>query len=381
TPDPEHGRIERDPDGEPAGTLHEGAMDLVALPVPSGADWEAAILRAQAHLHSLGITAWQDAIVEPDTLAAYRALAERGELTAKVVGALWWDRERGEEQIDELREQRSAATAGRFRATAVKIMQDGVCENFTAAMLDPYFDGHGHRTENAGISMVEPALLRRVVTLLDREAFQVHVHAIGDRAVREALDAVEAARDANGPWDARHHIAHIQLIHPDDLPRFASLGVVANAQPLWACNEPQMVELTIPFLGPERAARQYPFASLVRAGATLAAGSDWPVSSPNPLLEIEVAVNRIDPQDRHGEPFLRQERLGLGAAIDAFTRGSAFVNRLEGSTGTIEAGASADLAVLDRDLLAPDAGPIGDASVVMTLVDGAVVFEDPGLEG
>jgi predicted amidohydrolase YtcJ len=379
TPDPEHGRIERDAAGEPTGTLHEGAMDLVPVPEPTQDQVQEAIRLAQARLHGFGITAWQDAWVTPQMLEAYRALAERGELTARVVASLWWEREQGLEQIERLVEERAGGSVGRLRATTVKIMQDGVCENFTAAMLSPYLDAGGGETTNRGISMVEPDLLNEAVTRLDALGFQVHVHAIGDRAVREALDAFEAAQGANGRNDARHHIAHIQVIDPDDIPRFASLGVVANAQPFWASHEPQMDDLTIPFLGPERTARQYPFASLLRAGATLAFGSDWAVSTPNPLLEMEVAVNRVAPDQRGTDPLLPGERLDLATAIAAFTEGSAFVNHLDHLTGTIEVGKAADLAVLDRDLFAPDAGPIGDARVLLTMVEGDAVFADPEL--
>ncbi len=254
-------------------------------------------------------------------------------------------------------------------------MQDGVAENFTAAMTAPYLDVHGHDTGNAGLSMVEPELLKRAATRLDAEGFQVHVHAIGDRAVREALDAFEAARAANGPTDGRHHIAHLQVVHPDDLPRFAALGVTANAQPFWACYDPQMVDLTLPFLGPVRSAWQYPFGSLLRAGARLAFGSDWTVSTANPLLELEVAVNRVDPDHRSADPFYPAECLTLEQGLRAFTQGSAYVNHLDHVTGTLEVGKLADLVVLDRDVLAPDAGPIGEAKVALTLVEGEVVFE------
>ena len=372
TPDPPDGRIERDEHGEPAGTLHEGAMELVErlVPPPTQAELEEGILRAQRRLHALGITAWQDAWVTEETLPAYRALAERGELTARVVASLWWDRTRGLEQIDELVERRRWGTLGRVDAGTVKIMQDGVCENFTAAMLEPYLtDGGG-----SGISFVEPGLLNQAVARLDGLAFQVHFHAIGDRAVREALDAIEHAGATNGARDARHHIAHIQVVHPDDVPRFARLGVVANGQPLWACHEPQMDELTIPFLGPERSTHQYPFASLLAAGARLAFGSDWTVSSANPLLEMEVAVTRVAPETRDAKPFLPEQRISLADALTAFTAGSAFVNRLD-ETGTIAPGKIADLAVIDHDVFAPGAGPIGDAKVVLTLVGGRVVFD------
>jgi predicted amidohydrolase YtcJ len=383
TPDPADGRIERDAGGRPSGTLHEGAADLVErlAPRPTPAEMVEGLRIAQRYLHTLGITAWQDAIVEDPEFAAYATLALRGELTARVVGALWWDRSRGEEQIEELIERRARGPIGRFSPTSVKIMQDGVLENFNGGMIEPYLDRHGSPTANRGRSFVDPSRLPGYVTRLDAEGFQVHFHAIGDRAVREALDAIEAALRANGRTDGRHHIAHIQVIHPTDLPRFAQLGVAANAQPYWACHEGQMDNLTIPFLGPERTTWQYPFASLLRSGARLAMGSDWSVSTPNPLLEIEVAVTRVADQTRDERPFLPDERLDLADAIAAFTRGSAWVNHLDAETGSLEVGKAADLVVLDRDLFAPDAGPIGDARCLMTLVEGVAVFEDPALEG
>jgi predicted amidohydrolase YtcJ len=378
TLDPEDGRIERDPaTGEPSGTLHEGAMELVEdiVPGPSSGQWEAAILKAQAYLHSLGITSWQDAYVQREQLAAYRVLAEGGELTARVVTALWWDRHRGKEQIEELVDLREWGTLGTLRASTVKVMQDGVAENFTAGMLEPYLDAGGRPTGNRGLSFVDPEELKGVVTRLDREGFQVHVHTIGDRAVREALDAIEASVRANGRRDARHHLAHLQVIHPDDLPRFAVLGVTATVQTFWACHEPQMDDLTIPFLGGERSARQYPFASLLRSGAPLACGSDWSVSTPHPLLQMEVAVTRVDPAHRGADPFLPEERITLEQAMEAFTMGSARVNHQERETGSIESGKLADLAVVDRDVFAPDAGPIGDARVLLTMVGGRVVHD------
>jgi predicted amidohydrolase YtcJ len=388
TPDPSDGRIERDADGEPSGTLHEGAMELVdrLIPPTSPERWIEGLRIAQAYLHSLGITAWQDAIVGGpyDTLGAYLTLAERGELTARVVGALWWDRHRGEDQVEGLLELRERGRAPRFRATSVKIMQDGVVENYTAAMVDPYLDVDGRPTDNAGLSFVEAEALKRYVTRLDAEGFQVHVHAIGDRAVRESLDAIEAARAVNGPSDRRHHLAHIQVIHPDDVPRFRRLGVVANGQPLWANYETQMTELTIPFVGAERAAWQYPFGSLVREGATLAFGSDWSVSSPNPLEEIHLAVNRkvwgeaiaeVGDARAVDEVFLPRERVDLPTAARAFTMGSAFVNHLDDVTGSIEVGKYADLVVLDRDPFAVPSSELHGVRVHLTFVEGVAVHE------
>ena len=321
TPDPPDGRIERTAAGAPAGALHEGAMNLVqrVVPPPGLAEQVAGIVAGQHHLHGLGVTAWQEAIVGdyagiPDCFDAFREAERQGLLTARVTGALWWPRSADLGYLDLLAERRAAAGQGRFRATSVKIMQDGVCENFTAAMLTPYLDGHGGPAASHGTSFFEAEELTAAVTAIDARGFGVHFHAIGDRAVREALDAVAAARAANGPGRGRHHIAHLQVVHPGDLPRFRALGVAANCQPLWACNEPQMTELTVPYLGNERAGWQYPFGSLAASGAQLCFGSDWPVSSANPLWEMHTAVNRTAPPGYpyggpdSDDPFLPAER-------------------------------------------------------------------------
>ncbi len=399
TPDPSDGRIEREPGGTPQGTLHEGAADLVGRLVPALTveDRLAGLLLAQRHLHARGITAWQDAIVgeylgHQDPLPVYLAAVASGTLTARVQAALWWDRSRGDEQLPDLLARREragghmAATGAadgppRFRAGTVKIMQDGVAENFTAGMLAPYLDPLGCHSRGSGLSYIDPAALPGYVSQLDAAGFQVHFHAIGDRAVREALDAIEAARaagrrDGAGSEDNRPHIAHVQVVHPDDVPRFAALNVTATIQGLWAAHEPQKDELTIPVLGAERAQRQYVFGELLRSGARLAAGSDWAVSSASPLRAIHVAVNRSLPgaTGPYAEPFLPEQRLDLAEALAAYTIGSAHVNHLDGETGTIERGKLADLVVLDRDPFAHPAADIGGTGVAATYVQGQEVY-------
>jgi predicted amidohydrolase YtcJ len=388
TPDPPDGRIERDADGEPVGMLQEGAASLVArlLPPVTEADYYLGLLAAQDYLLSLGITGWQDAILgrvmdEADPTNAYLRAAQAGTLLAKVVGALWWDRHRGLDQLPELLQRRNAGQAGSFRASSVKMMLDGVAENHTAAMLEPYLDSDGCATGQAGLDFIDPAELPRFVTALDREGFQVHFHALGDRAVRHALDALEAARRHNGEPSARHHLAHLQVVHPQDVPRFAALGATANIQPLWATHEPQMDDLTIPFLGERRAGWQYPFRSLLEAGAALCAGSDWPVSSPDPLWGTHVAVNRSLPASvggHGGGPFLPGQRLGLEPALAAYTSGSARVNGLESTAGAIRAGLDADFAVVDADLSVLPAQEICQASVRQTWAAGRLVYERRG---
>jgi hypothetical protein len=396
TPDPADGRIERDGDGVPTGMLQEGAISLIEslLPSVSAHEFDDALDRAQSLLHSLGITGWQDALVGaglgvPDNFEVYLRAAESGRLTARVRGALWWERERGAEQIQRFLERRAAGRAagnGRFDPGSIKIMQDGIIENRTAALNSPYFEpcacrGHGaadpgaDRDGASGLSFVDPARLREYVAELDRLGFQVHFHALGDRAVREALDAVEAALAANGQLGNRHHLAHLQVVHPTDVARFAALGATANIQPLWACHEPQMDELAIPLLGPERAQWQYPFRSLINSGAELAAGSDWPVTSPDPILGAHVAVNRIAPEaDADARPLIPAERLTLAEALTAYTAGSARVNHLD-LAGRIQTGLLADLVVLDRDPFDGPAHEIRQARVAATFIGGEAVFE------
>lgn len=403
TPDPSDGRIERDPvTGEATGTVHEGVAYRInehVVPEPTRAEWEAAILNAQEYLHGLGITGWQDAWVTPQTQAAYEALAADGRLTARVAGALWWERTRGLEQIDDLRARREQALKVRapghalgsgFHPTTIKIMTDGILENHTGALFEPYCDGcggHGSDSsgsesgheESRGLTYVEPKLLAAALVELDSFGFQVHMHAIGDRAVHNALNAVAAAKAVNGPSRNRHHIAHIQVIRPSDIARFAELDVIANCQAYWAQHEPQMDELTVPFLGPERAAQQYPFASLLAAGTRLAMGSDWAVTTANPLEQLEVAVTRIDPENRGNRSFLPEQRLTIDQAFDAFTAGSAYVN-LDEQGGRIEPGARADLVLLDTDVFDPEftakgRAPIADAKVELTIAGGEVVYE------
>ncbi|WP_111510732.1 amidohydrolase [Mycobacterium kyogaense] len=384
TPDPFDGRIERDADGHAIGTLQEGAMGLVArhIPLATQDDLDEALRVAQRQLLEWGVTAWHDAIVgatndTPDILDSYLRVTASGELKAHVVGALWWDRNRGLEQIPELAEKRERALAAGFQATTVKIMQDGVAENFTAGMLEPYLDSCGCPGENTGKSFVDPTTLIEIATQLDALGFQLHFHALGDRAVRESLDAVEAARKANGDKDLRHTLAHIQVVHPDDVPRFAELGVVANMQPLWARHEPQMDVLTIPFLGTRRAAWQYPFGSLHRAGAPLASGSDWPVSTGNPIHIIHTAVNRA-PVGATGSavmPFLGEQALSLADALIAHTLGTAYLNHDEGRSGSIELGKAGDIVILDRDIFAAPVAEIGSATVAYTIIGGDVVYD------
>ena len=391
TPDPADGRIERYPDGSPAGTLHDGAMRLVAEHVPAAttAELRAGLAAALRYLHSMGIAHYQDACVGAagelgivDTFGTYRDAAADGTLTASVTGALWWDRHRGLEQVEGLKTRREQARAGRFRATSVKLMLDGVCETFTAAMSAPYLDQHGHPTGHRGNFFIDPEELRQIARRLAAEEFQLHFHALGDGAVTAGLDAI-AALPAAQRAAGRHHLAHLQFITPGDMDRFRALGAVANFQPLWACSDPQMEELTIPFVGPERASWQYQIGGLARRGTRLAFGSDWPVSSGDPLQEMHVAVNRVLSRTlgRPGtpeceDPFLPGQAVTLEVALQAFTEGVAYVNHEEDVTGRLLPGLRADVVVLDQDLFAVPAADIGNTSAALTVASGQVVHGD-----
>ena len=381
TPDPADGRIERDSAGRPTGALHEGAMALVGslVPAPTSRDLTEALLTAQRHLHSVGIVGWQDALVGaglgmPDSLPTYLAARDSGALTAKVVLAQWWDRDRGLEQLPELISRRTLAAQAGLDASSVKLMQDGVCETHTAAMLDPYLDSHGHLTDNRGLSFIPAEALATYVAALDANGFQAHIHALGDRAVRDSLDAIEHARALNGASGLRHHLAHVQVVDAADVPRFAELEVTANIQPLWACRDEAVEVLTLPFLAPAAREQQYVFGSLLRTGARIACGSDWPVSDPAPLLGMHVAVNRRSPdQPADAAPLLPEEALTVSEALAGYTTGTAHLNRLEGSTGRIETGYAADLVVVDHDILGEDTSVLGRTRVTNTYVDGREV--------
>ncbi len=382
TPDPPDGRIDRDPrTGEAIGSFQEGADLLIEdkMPPDSEAKREAGLRYTIKYLNSLGITAIQDANVNEidDDLATYRKLDEAGELSLHVIGSIWWQRDQGVEQIENMKRLRSEYTKGHIDAGTVKIMQDGVMENYTAVMLEPYL--LPGKKDVRGIPMVEPEKLKEAVTRLDAEGFQVHFHAIGDGGIRQSLDAIEAARAANGDQGHRHHISHLQLIDQADVPRFKELGVVANYQPLWACADEYVTELTIPFLGPERSSHMYAINSLEKSGATVAFGSDWSVSSANPFWQMATAMTRrCGPPGQQTEPFLPEEAITLAQALDAFTINAAFVNRLEKDTGSIEPGKSADLVVLDRNLFEIPVPEIGGTKVLVTLFEGKPVYGDLG---
>ena len=377
TPDPPASVIERDAaTGEPSGMLREAAMELVTqhMPKKTMAERIAGLRLAVRLANQLGITSFIDASVGEAEMASYKALEERGGLSVRTLLSMEWGThfQSPLSEQEALLSRRTRYEGPRIRTNSIKIFVDGVLEGETAALIDPYLGERRHR----GPLIFPPEQLNAWVIRFDAEDLQVHMHAIGDLAVRVGLDAFEAARAANGARDNRHHISHLQLIHPDDVPRFAKLGVAANFQPLWAFPDRYITEINLPALGPERVRRMYPIGSMHRSGALLVAGSDWNVSSMNPLLAIEAAVTRQDPDGVIEGVLNADERVDLDTILAAYTIGGAQLMHQEAVTGSIETGKAADLVVLDKNLFEVPAREVGDVRVLQTWIDGERVYPD-----
>jgi predicted amidohydrolase YtcJ len=379
TPDPPDGWMLRSEDGRLEGTLREAAMALVGDHLTTTREEYADALRhAQRYLHSHGITGWQDALLGgyagiDDPIPAYLDLLERGELPSRVRGALWWDRHRGVEQIEDLVERRAELARHGLDTGSIKMMADGISETGTCAVTEPYLDPPFCPCGDRGLAFLSTEQFAEAVEAADRAGFQVHVHAIGDRAVHDALDAIEHARRVNGMNDLRHQIAHLQLVRPEDRPRFRRLGVVANLEGLWANPDTPAVQLLEPHLGEERITWQYPFADIADHGGLFAGGSDWPVNTPDPVSAIHALVNRRAPgSDSRSRALIPGQALTLSQAFATYTSGSSFVNHRD-DTGHLQVGALADLVVLDRDPFLHPAEEISEASVVATYLDGEPV--------
>jgi len=372
TEDPRDGRIERDTLGEPTGTLRESAMALVSdiVPPPAAEQLVEGLRRTVALLQEQGVTAFLEARANRSLLTAYRHLDRLGELQATVVAALHAVPERGAAQVDSLVALRTEFSSAVLRPTAVKIFLDGVIEARTAAMLQPYSDRPGFAGEPGWGMEALDSLATRAVSA----GFSLHFHAIGDRAIRMALDAIEAAERGRPREGRRHQITHLQVIDTADVARFHALSVTATFQPLWAYPDSYIRDLTWPALGPARSTRLYPIGDVHRAGGRLAFGSDWNVSSLAPLRGIQVAVTRRDPSDTTGAQLLPEQAIDLEAALRAYTAGSAWALGLEAAQGALMEGSMADIVVLERDLLVVPPSRIGETRVLLTFHEGRPVF-------
>jgi predicted amidohydrolase YtcJ len=383
TPDPPNGRIARDPKtGEPSGALwEESAMALVGklVPPPTSEELQASILFVAKHFNSLGITNWRDAGVEyaddgtSEMVEAYRAVRSRGALTAHVAIDLKWKNDRGLDQIPGILRAAERAQGYGLNARSVKYYLDGVIPQHTAFMNEPY-----EGTADRGKPNIAPETLTAAITTLDAQGFQGHIHAIGDGAVREGLNAFAAALKRNGDEHNRHIITHMNVIDPTDQPRFGELGIYAGFQPYWASNYDDM-GLQKAAIGPRRTPFIYPASNVVRAGGKLAYGADWPVDSANPLDGLQVALTRTNPLKPGSGALGPDQAVTLAEAIAAYTINVAEVNRLDRQTGSIAPGKDADLIVLDRDIFELRPAEISKAKVVLTLFGGKPVFGGVGL--
>ena len=375
TPEVPLGVIERDPDGSPSGTLRETAQELLreVVPKPTLESNIEALGEGIRHLNSVGITSFIDAWVGQEDYQAYQAIEQSGELTARVVTSLTFEstftKHPGNE-FNVVLAARNDYESNLVNHDSVKIFLDGVLEGETAALLEPYVGMNGHR----GDLILSPAELDAAVIRFDAMGLQVHMHAIGDLAVRAGLDAIAAARRQNGASDNRHHISHLQLIHIDDIERFASLDTAANFQALWAYPDEWILKLNLPVLGQERVQGMYPIASVERAGGRIVGGSDWNVSSANPLEAIEVAVRRQDSLEATGPVLNETERVSLATMIAAYTINAAWLMHQEDRVGSIEIGKQADIVILDRNLFEIPVTEINEAQVVQTLLAGETVY-------
>jgi predicted amidohydrolase YtcJ len=380
TRDPAGGHIEHDAAGQPTGTLRDNAADIALSAKPAATlDHEAAQLnKAFDSMRAIGITSVQDAAVDDHVMQIYKRLYDTHRLNMRVRGSFHLKdlHESAAVLIDKATKFRTkwAIDPDFLRADAVKIFADGVIEypSQTAALLEPYLDAQGHPTKNRGPSYFTQDNLNQIVTAADAAGLTVHIHAIGDRAIRSALDAFAEARRRNGALDNRGQIAHLELIDSADFPRFKELGVIANFQLLWAQRDDYIDQATVKYIGPERSRYLYPARSLRDAGAKIAGGSDWGVSSFDAFTAMEHAITR---SERRGQPpLLPEQSLTLQDMVDAYTINAAFASKQEGTTGSIEAGKRGDFIVLDRDIFSIDPFDLHNTQVMATYLDGREVY-------
>ena len=395
TPDPDGGTIVRDAAGEPTGLLQDNAVGLVSgvIPAPTIEQNARALRAALRRMNRLGITSFMNASSGEESLASAAVLRDNGRLTARAQFALTVDAEELEAPaglIESLEAVRAPYVGGMLSAPTVKMFFDGVIEypTHTAALLKPYRENtgtednpHWEPSDSRGPTYFEPDVANPGIAALDAAGWQVHAHAIGDRAVRTLLDAVDFAAQANGSMDNRHTVAHVELVHPDDFPRFAELGVLACMQMQWAELDTYTVDYVKPYIGKQRWRYLYPSGSISKAGGTVTGGSDWPVDPLLPFRQIEMAVNREGDEvyPYYPGPLEAQERLRRRASLRMHTANSAFQMHQLAETGSIEVGKKADVIVLDRDVERVPLTEVSHTQVLLTLLDGVEVHRSKHL--
>lgn len=370
---------------EPIGIfLEDPAAELVmhARPAYTQKQVYDALLYVQKYLNSLGITSVQDALIAIggdggiyDVIDAYHEADKKGELTMRITSALYWDPTKGMEQAAKMKRYREKYSHDKFRVTSVKIWQDGVMHTHTSNLLEGYKD----KPDEKGLVMIQQQRLNELVVEMDKAGFQMHFHADGDAALRLCLDAIELALKTNGKADNRHHIAHLELVHPDDIPRFRELDVVANVQPIWSTSKSYISDLINVKIGEERKRWLEINKTFLDQGITVAYGSDWYVTTPKPVELIEAAVTRIRPalslkEKRNSTPLLPDENVNVADALISYTINGAYVNHQEKTTGSLEVGKLADIVVLDKNLFDVEPVRISETNVVLTFMDGKLVY-------
>lgn len=372
TSDPDNGRIEKDPkSGEPSGTLRETAMSLVSSLYPEkkpGEDKENLKLALQM-ANELGITSMIDAFATEGALKIYKELSEAGELTVRTLASIGINTN-SPQSMAELIRIRDTYRTERLNTSSVKVMGDGVPEAKTAAMLEPYVGHSHHGKSDYGILNFTLEELKPMYDSLDRAGFQIHVHALGDKAVRVNLDAMEGLDST-----LRHHLAHLQIVHPEDIPRFGELGVWANFQPFWAKGDPLNMETIIPLVGRLRSRQMYPMASVHKTGGNLAAGSDWPVSTLNPWHAMQVAITR-QLIGKESKVWIPKERIDLNSILRAYTSKAAYLMHQENETGSLQIDKQADLIVINQNIFEIKPTDIHKTKVLMTFLSGKLVYEE-----
>jgi predicted amidohydrolase YtcJ len=376
TGDPANGKIVRDEKGEPTGALKESAGDLVAklAPKPSREQRLAALRMGMHEANKFGLVRVHSAGQDFEWLDLYDELRRRGELTLRFYVAYFLDPpELTPDSIEKIEQARRTYHDDWISGGAVKTMLDGVVEAHTAAMLTPYSDD----PSQSGKLFWEPAKYESAITELDRRGLQIFTHAIGDKAVRLALDAYQHAAETNHTSDARPRIEHIETITAQDIPRFGKLGVIASFQPLHAYPDEDTLKIWSRNVGPERAQRAWVWHSIESTGGKLAFGSDWPVVTLSPWPGVQNALTRQTTDGNPPEGFVPQERITLEDTIKAYTLGAAFGGRREKTEGSLEPGKLADLIVLSQDLFKVPPSAITKTEVLLTIVGGKVVYQSP----
>jgi predicted amidohydrolase YtcJ len=379
--DPAGGSFVRDAAGVPTGLIYEDAIDWVRARMPKKAldAYAAGVRYGQKLCNTHGITGVLDAMVWERHMKVYRALEEAGELSVRLrATAKVFPTESVKDAVGRLEALRRDYRSDNIGVHSAKFFLDGVIENRTAAMIEDYADAQGG---NAPI-MFDEDHLKDLFIAFDAARFQLHVHVIGDRATRVALDRIEAAREVNGAWPSLHQLAHVQVIHPDDIPRLRDLGVVTNMQPLWARCEPSVTDVALPFIGEARGRWMYPWRSIVDSGAPYAVSSDWGVSTLNPFPIMQTAVTRQPPRMRKDYPiFQEQERMTVEQVVRGYTTLAAAAAWRSDETGSLTLGKHADVIILDRDVFTVDPYEIGDTQVDLTLLGGREVHRSEGFAG